>query len=155
MKITIFWDITLCSPLKVNRRFGGIHRLHLQGRKINQARSQRGAGYACYLLSSHLLLGLFFDPEDGGDIFLRNIRLFPNDTVVGQFSRYSVSNVCRSHFDYLHPLSFPMLINPSKPEIPLNSSYPTEMALRPHFIDQSVNTLYSNAVQSFYILGLI
>jgi hypothetical protein len=23
MKSTIFWDITPCSPLKVNRRFGG------------------------------------------------------------------------------------------------------------------------------------
>jgi hypothetical protein len=23
MKISIFWDITPCSPLKVNRRFGG------------------------------------------------------------------------------------------------------------------------------------
>jgi hypothetical protein len=30
-KATIFWDITPCSPLKVNRRFGGTYRLHLQG----------------------------------------------------------------------------------------------------------------------------
>jgi hypothetical protein len=43
MKGTIFWNITPCSPLKINRRFVG--------------------GF---------LLGLFFDPEDGGDIFLRN-----------------------------------------------------------------------------------
>jgi hypothetical protein len=28
---TIFWNITPCSPLKVNRRFGGTYRLHLQG----------------------------------------------------------------------------------------------------------------------------
>jgi hypothetical protein len=27
---TIFWDITPCSQLKVNRRFGGIYHLHLQ-----------------------------------------------------------------------------------------------------------------------------
>jgi hypothetical protein len=26
MKSTIFWDITPCSPLKVNQRFGGIYR---------------------------------------------------------------------------------------------------------------------------------
>jgi hypothetical protein len=32
MKSTIFWDITPCSPLSVNRRFGGTYRLHLQGR---------------------------------------------------------------------------------------------------------------------------
>jgi hypothetical protein len=30
----------LCSPLKVNRRFRGTHRLHLQGRRISQARNQ-------------------------------------------------------------------------------------------------------------------
>jgi hypothetical protein len=32
-KSTIFWDITLSSPLSVNRRFGGTSHLHLQGRK--------------------------------------------------------------------------------------------------------------------------
>jgi hypothetical protein len=30
MKSSVFWDITLCSPLKVNRRFGETYRLHLQ-----------------------------------------------------------------------------------------------------------------------------
>jgi hypothetical protein len=30
MKSTVFWDITPCSPLKVNRNFGGTYRLHLQ-----------------------------------------------------------------------------------------------------------------------------
>jgi hypothetical protein len=28
-----YWDITPCSPLTVNRRFGGAYRLHLQGRR--------------------------------------------------------------------------------------------------------------------------
>jgi hypothetical protein len=28
LKSSVFWDITLCSPLKVNRRFGGIYRLN-------------------------------------------------------------------------------------------------------------------------------
>jgi hypothetical protein len=32
MKSFIFWDITPCSPLQVNRIFGGTWRLHLQGR---------------------------------------------------------------------------------------------------------------------------
>jgi hypothetical protein len=27
MKIIIFWDMTPCSPLSFNRRFGGTHRL--------------------------------------------------------------------------------------------------------------------------------
>jgi hypothetical protein len=33
MKNVIFWDMALCSSC-VNRRFGGMYRLHLQGRKI-------------------------------------------------------------------------------------------------------------------------
>jgi hypothetical protein len=33
MKSTILWDITPCSPLRVNRRFGGTYHLHLQGQK--------------------------------------------------------------------------------------------------------------------------
>jgi hypothetical protein len=40
MKSTIFWDITSCSPLKVNRRFGRTYRLHLM-RRISRARYQR------------------------------------------------------------------------------------------------------------------
>jgi hypothetical protein len=39
MKSSIFWDITPCSPFKVSRRFGGTCRLHLQRRRISQARN--------------------------------------------------------------------------------------------------------------------
>jgi hypothetical protein len=35
------WDITPCSPLKVNTCFGARSRLHLQGRRISRARNQR------------------------------------------------------------------------------------------------------------------
>jgi hypothetical protein len=45
MKTSILWDIMLCSLLKVNRPFGGICRLHLQGRRISSA---------CFLLISFL-----------------------------------------------------------------------------------------------------
>jgi hypothetical protein len=41
MKSTIFWDITLFSPLRVNQSFGGTYRLHLQDKKISGARNQR------------------------------------------------------------------------------------------------------------------
>jgi hypothetical protein len=44
MKCTIFWDITQCIPLKVNRRLGGTYRLHLQGRRISRARTSVRAG---------------------------------------------------------------------------------------------------------------
>jgi hypothetical protein len=50
MKISIFWDIMLCSLLKVKQRF------------------------ACYLLHAGLFLDIFFNTEDGGDIFRRIVR---------------------------------------------------------------------------------
>jgi hypothetical protein len=60
MKRTIFWDITPCNPLKVNRRFEGTYPLHLQGRIISRAKSQRGSKWqACHLFSR-----CFFDLED-------------------------------------------------------------------------------------------
>jgi hypothetical protein len=37
LESSIFWDITPCNPLKVNRRFGGTCLLHLRDRKITQA----------------------------------------------------------------------------------------------------------------------
>jgi hypothetical protein len=40
LKSTVLWDITPCSPSKVDRRFGGKYRLHLQGRRIDRARNQ-------------------------------------------------------------------------------------------------------------------
>jgi hypothetical protein len=49
MKSSVLWDIAPCSPVKVNLRFG------------------------CCLLHAGSLLGLLFNSEDGGDIFLRNI----------------------------------------------------------------------------------
>jgi hypothetical protein len=47
MKSTIFWDITLCSPLKVNQSF-------------------RALLATCFY--SGIFLRLFFGPEDGGDV---------------------------------------------------------------------------------------
>jgi hypothetical protein len=43
MKNSIFWDITPCSMVKVNRRFGESYLLHLQGLTANQAGSQQHA----------------------------------------------------------------------------------------------------------------
>jgi hypothetical protein len=53
MKSSIFWDITPCSPLKVNRCF---------------RRTSRAS--ACYLPHVGFLLGVFFNPEDGGNMLL-------------------------------------------------------------------------------------
>jgi hypothetical protein len=64
MKSTIFWDIMPCRPLRVNQHFGGTYHFHLWGRKMSQQETSTKAGGK---------LRLFFDPEDGGDIFLRNV----------------------------------------------------------------------------------
>jgi hypothetical protein len=52
----IFWGITLCSTLKVNRYFGGTH--------INFIFT-----FACCLFRAGFLFGLSFSTQDGGDIF--------------------------------------------------------------------------------------
>jgi hypothetical protein len=63
MKSSIFWDIVQFSPVKFNPRFGGTFRLHFQGRR-RHTKNQREAGGK----RSGFLLGLFFDPDDGGDV---------------------------------------------------------------------------------------
>jgi hypothetical protein len=57
MKSIFFWDMTPCSALSGTRRIGGTYRLHLQ---------------ACHLLA-RCFAELFYNPEDGGDTFLRNV----------------------------------------------------------------------------------
>jgi hypothetical protein len=81
MKSSISWDTTPCILLKINRRFRGTCWLHLHGQRISQARKQHEAGRkqsSAYLLLLGVLhvrfiLGSFFGPEHGGDIFLRNV----------------------------------------------------------------------------------
>jgi hypothetical protein len=57
---SIFWDITPLSPLKVNRRYRKICRLHLYGRKVSRPRNQldfRWQAKFCY--RARFLPGLF------------------------------------------------------------------------------------------------
>jgi hypothetical protein len=68
------WDITLCSPWKISRHFWGTAHLHVQGQRISKARNQhesRSQAGLCF--HAGFLFGLFFDPEDGGDMFLQNV----------------------------------------------------------------------------------
>jgi hypothetical protein len=52
MRSSIFWDITLCSKLKINWCFGGTCRLHLQGSRISkQETSMKQVGLFGFLLS--------------------------------------------------------------------------------------------------------
>jgi hypothetical protein len=41
---SVYWDITPCIPLKINRRFGRTYCLYLQVQKISQARNQYEEG---------------------------------------------------------------------------------------------------------------
>jgi hypothetical protein len=59
MKITAFLYVLPCNPLKGNPRFRGIYCLHLHSQFAT-----------CFYAG--ILFGLFY-PEDGGDIFLRNV----------------------------------------------------------------------------------
>jgi hypothetical protein len=56
LKSTIFCDITPCSLLKVNRRFGGIYRLHRQGRRITRARNKLQRKWFCIYMQINWLL---------------------------------------------------------------------------------------------------
>jgi hypothetical protein len=39
MKKVVFWDVAQCGSCK-NRRYGGIYRLHHQGRKYQRAKNK-------------------------------------------------------------------------------------------------------------------
>jgi hypothetical protein len=67
------------SPVKISGRFGGKYFLYLQGQRS--------------LLPPHtgFFLGSFFDPEDGGDMFLRNVVLTLTDQTALYHRKYNSS----------------------------------------------------------------
>jgi hypothetical protein len=70
---TNFWHTTTSySLLTVNQRFGRTSHLHFQGWR---------AWTAYCLLHASFLLGILFNPEDGGDMFLRNVGWFSTDYI--------------------------------------------------------------------------
>jgi hypothetical protein len=75
MKSPPFWGIIPCSPFKVNRCLGGIFRQFFQGRKESQTRNKYEVDSKQSLLHAGFLLGLLFDPEDGGFMLLSNVSL--------------------------------------------------------------------------------
>jgi hypothetical protein len=66
-KNPIFWDITPCSPLKVDRRFGVSYRIHLQVRRISQARNQHEARSKQSSASSILKVEAIYSSETSED----------------------------------------------------------------------------------------
>jgi hypothetical protein len=88
MKSIICWDMTPCSPLSFNRRFGRTGRLHLRGRRNKFGKNQQASRWQAEWYTGFTAGGLFclppacllvfcwiyfFDREDGGDMFLRNL----------------------------------------------------------------------------------
>jgi hypothetical protein len=63
-KNIIFWDKTPCNPLKV--------------KQVNQLEGRKQAVLASYFHAGDLF-GLFFNPEDGGGMFLRNVGWISRD----------------------------------------------------------------------------
>jgi hypothetical protein len=83
-KSSVFWDVTSFSLLQVSRRFGGTCHPHLHDRHPATCFHVGWLGLffnlkveATALLSTSFhcgfLLGLVFNPEDGGDMFLQNV----------------------------------------------------------------------------------
>jgi hypothetical protein len=65
--------VTPCNPWKVNRRFRWIFDLHFQDLI---SRAKMPATRIATSFHAGILLGLFY-PEDGGNIFLRNVGWLP------------------------------------------------------------------------------
>jgi hypothetical protein len=89
-KISVFWDITPCMPLKVSRHFGGTCRFQLQGWRVSRTRNQyeevsNHAGFFIYLL---------FNPEDRGDMFLRDVFWLSTDYMELYSRRRNSSKCC-------------------------------------------------------------
>jgi hypothetical protein len=70
MNSTVFWNITLCSPLKST----DVSEEHIASifRVEEKAEQETRARLATFFRAG-VLLDLFFDPEDGDDTFLRNV----------------------------------------------------------------------------------
>jgi hypothetical protein len=71
-KSMVFWVVILCI-LERAGYFRGMYHLHLQGQTVRQ--SKKPARWALPSASASFLLGLLFNPEDGGNIYLLNVRL--------------------------------------------------------------------------------
>jgi hypothetical protein len=67
MKSSVFWGITPFSPLNINSCLQEHVASIFKAEKYPKQEI-----FTCHLLHADFLLGLIFDPEDGGAIFLPN-----------------------------------------------------------------------------------
>jgi hypothetical protein len=82
MKYAVFWDMTSYGSINENRCFGGKHRLHLQGKgDLSLCSSKGDDAKQTASVVSHSIAAIWEGsksdyPEEGGDIFLRNVRSY-------------------------------------------------------------------------------
>jgi hypothetical protein len=100
-----FWNVVPCSPVEIDRRFGGTYCLHLKDQRVSQTRSKHQVGrYSTLLyviLSACFFRGLLYSPEDGGSMFLQNVgelyrttlRSIPEDSTLQQQLRQRFRNL--------------------------------------------------------------
>jgi hypothetical protein len=80
-----FWDITPCSPLKVNRRFGGTHRLHLQYRRIKETKPCLPPAFThVFCLSYSSTLKAICSSETSADFQRTTRRYMPEGITLSQ-----------------------------------------------------------------------
>jgi hypothetical protein len=77
MKSIILWDMMPCSPLSVNRRFGGTYRLHLQGRR-NKLR-KKNSKHVAELISLTLRMEAICSAEKSVDTQRTTRHHIPED----------------------------------------------------------------------------
>jgi hypothetical protein len=83
---TIIWDITPYSPLKVNQRFGGTHRLHLQSPRYMPSKKPAWKKVAnrasCSAYSSTLKMEAMCSSETSADFQRTTRRYIPEDSTL-------------------------------------------------------------------------
>jgi hypothetical protein len=57
--VVVSWDVIPCSLLKVNRRFGGTYRLHIQDRGVNSERDHGGNFWNVLIIGLCILLRVY------------------------------------------------------------------------------------------------
>jgi hypothetical protein len=90
MKSSIFWDITPCRPLEVNRGYGGTCRLHLQGWRTIQERNHRGKQM---VNSSILNTGVICSSEMSADFQWISRRYIPENITLFWVYLFETENV--------------------------------------------------------------
>jgi hypothetical protein len=79
MKSSIFWNIMLCSLLKVSRSFGDMCCLYLQSQRSSQARNQL---FSCSAYSSTLKTEVTCSSKMSADFQQTTWRYIPEDTTL-------------------------------------------------------------------------